>query len=215
MDNLGLKGRTVIVELLIIVFVSYSLINLQFGFIKFADFTFNSNMLFFFSAWSNVLPAICAVFSLYYLHKEEKLPRLLAAMKLASVMMLTMSFLVIVLVIAPLKGWAMLFDFGGMIFLHLIVPILGALDFLFLADMYPLEKKDVIISLTPMMLYATMVLLTLIIAGNDDLAPYTFMRIHSQPVYETILWMVGLFALGYALSYGFWRLVRKTNPSMR
>ena len=207
MGNLGLKGRTVIVELLIIVFVSYSLINLQFGFIKFADFTFNSNMLFFFSAWSNVLPAICAVFSLNYLHKEEKLPRLLAAMKLASVMMLTMSFLVIVLVIAPLKGWAMLFDFGGMIFLHLIVPILGALDFLFLADMYPLEKKDVIISLTPMMLYATMVLLTLIIAGNDDLAPYTFMRIHSQPVYETILWMVGLFALGYALSYEFWRLV--------
>ena len=50
MGNLGLKGRTVIAELLIIVFVSYSLINLQFGFIKFADFTFNSNMQFFFSA---------------------------------------------------------------------------------------------------------------------------------------------------------------------
>ena len=41
------------------------------------------------------------------------------------------------------------------------------------------------------------------------------MRIHSQPVYETILWMIGLFALGYALSYEFWRLVKKTNPSMR
>ena len=50
MGNLGLKGRTVIAELLIIVFVSYSLINLQFGFIKFADFTFNSNIQFFFSA---------------------------------------------------------------------------------------------------------------------------------------------------------------------
>ena len=124
-------------------------------------------------------------------------------MKLGSVMMLTMSFLVIMLVIAPMKGWAMLFDLGGMLFLHLEVPILGVLDFLFLADMYPLEKKDVVISLTPMMLYAAIVLLTLIIAGNDDLAPYTFMRIHSQPVYETVLWMVGLFALGYALSYGF------------
>ena len=60
-------------------------------------------------------------------------------------MMLTMSFLVIVLVIAPMKGWAMLFDLGGMLFLHLVVPILGVLDFLFLADMYPLEKKDVVI----------------------------------------------------------------------
>ena len=152
MGCLSLKGRMIIVELLIIILVSYSLINLQFGFIKFADFTFNSNMLFFFSAWSSVLPAICAVLSLYYIHKGLKLPRLLAAMKLASVMMLTMSFLVIVLVIAPMKGWAMLFDLGGMLFLHLVVPILGVLDFLFLADMYPLEKKDVVISLTPMML---------------------------------------------------------------
>jgi hypothetical protein len=71
------------------------------------------------------------------------------------------------------------------------------------------------LSVLPMLLYAIGIVAVLLIAGNDDLAPYPFLRIHSQPVYVTILWFAGIAAVGFALSYGYSRLVRRTNPNLK
>lgn len=60
------------------------------------------------------------------------IPRILAVFKLASVMMLTITFLVVVFVLCPQSGWDVLFNPNGMIFLHLFVPVLTICDFLFL-----------------------------------------------------------------------------------
>lgn len=215
MSGLDLRKKTIIVESLIIVFVLYALINMYFGFIQTVEFAVSTNILLYYTNWSNILAAIGAALSLYYLHKGTKLPRPVAILKLASTMMLTVTFLVVVLVLCPQGGIQILIDVGGMIFLHLFVPILAALDFLFLADMDALGKKEAVLSLVPMMLYAVGIITVLLIAGNDDLAPYPFLRIHSQPVYVTMLWTAGLFLLGYVLSYGYTKLGKRTNPSMK
>ena len=106
-------------------------------------------------------------------------------------------------------------DIGGLLFLHLIVPILSVIDYLFNADMDPPEKNDVLISVVPMLIYALGMVIILLIAGNDDLAPYPFLRIHSQPVFVTVLWFAAIGAIGFAVSYGYSRLVRKTNPNLK
>ena len=143
------------------------------------------------------------------------MPKAVAIIKLASVMMLTITFLVVVFVLCPQKGWDILFDLGGMICLHLFVPIMAVVDFLFLAEIDAMGKKDVALSLIPMILYAIGIIAVLLITGNDDLAPYPFLRIHSQPVYVTLLWLVGLCGLEYLLSCGYTKLGRRTNPNMK
>ncbi len=100
--------------------------------------------------------------------------------------------LVVIFVLVPSLGWHVLFDLGGMIFLHLLVPLLVIVDFLYLSDMDAFSKKDVLYSLIPMAIYAIGIITVLLFAGNDDLAPYPFLRVHSQPLFATILWLVGL-----------------------
>lgn len=60
-------------------------------------------------------------------------------------MMLTVTFLVVVLVLSPQFGWGILYDPNGMLFLHFLVPVMAAADFLFLADMEAPSKQDMIL----------------------------------------------------------------------
>ncbi len=211
----GIRERTILVNSLIIICVVYAFANFVFQFVKTVDFSMNVNPLLYFTNWSNILAAVAAFCSLYCVFKGIRLPKSAAVLKLASLTMLTVTFLVVVFVLGPTKGWEILFDIGGLLFLHLIVPILSVIDYLFNADMDPPEKNDVLLSVVPMLIYALGMVIILLIAGNDDLAPYPFLRIHSQPVFVTLLWFAAIGAIGFAVSYGYSRLVRKTNPNLK
>lgn len=214
MRGFDLKRITTIFAWLIVIFVLYSMINMHFGIIKTTYYYFASNMFLYHTVWSNVLALICAILTLYYLRNGMRLPRFLAIMKLASVAMLTMSFLVIALYLAPLKGWVLLFDFGGLIFFHLFVPLLAVLDFLFLAQMDALDVKDVFLTVIPVAVYMTVVLLVLIIVNNDSFSPYDFLHIHEQPIIDTVLWVAGFLVSQIIAAFVYWVLVRWTNKNL-
>lgn len=211
MRGFDLKGITTIIAWLIIIFVLYSMINMQFGIIKTTYYYFASNMILYHTVWSNLLALICAILTLYYLRNGMRLPRFLAIMKLASVAMLTMSFLVIALYLGPTKGWVLMFDFGGLIFFHLFVPLLAVIDFLFLAQMDALEFRDVIPTLIPVAIYLTVVLLVLIISGNDTISPYDFLHIHEQPILDTVLWVSGFLVSQLIAAIVLWKISGWTN----
>ncbi len=211
----GIRERTILVNSLIIIGVVYAFTNLVFQFVKTIDFPISVNPLLYFTNWSNILAVVAAVCALYCVFKGNKLPRSVAVLKLSSLLMLTVTFLVVLFVLGPIKGWELLFDPGGLLFLHCIVPILSLIDYLYNVEIDPPEKRDVMLSVLPMLLYAIGIVAVLLIAGNDDLAPYPFLRIHSQPVYVTILWFAGIAVVGFALSYGYSRLVRRTNPNLK
>jgi uncharacterized membrane protein (DUF485 family) len=66
-----------------------------------------------------------------------------------------------------------------------------------------------------MLLYMVFIVVFLIIAGNDDLAPYPFLGIHSQSVLTTLLVGAGTFVMGFVVSYVYTKVVRRTNPNLR
>ena len=214
MRGFDLKRITTIVAWLIIIFVLYSVINMRYGIIKTTYYYFASDTFLYHTVWSNLLALICAILTLYYLRNGKRLPRFLAIMKLASVAMLTMSFLVIALYLAPTKGWVLMFDFGGLIFFHLFVPLLAVIDFLFLAQMDALEFRDVLPTVIPIALYLTIVLLTLIILGNDSISPYDFLHIHEQPILDTVLWVSGFLVSQLIAAIVLWKISGWTNHNL-
>lgn len=173
-----------------------------------------THFLLFFTNWSNLLSAAAACGSLICLYRGVRPPRVLAVLKLAAVVMLTITFLVVALVLCPSSGWWVMFDPNGLLFLHFLVPILTVFEFLFLADMQAPGRSDVPLALLPMLAYIVWILAILIVAGNDDLAPYPFLRIHEQPLLTTAVGLTGMVMLAYGTCYGYARLVRRTNPSM-
>ena len=215
MAGFGIRERTILVDSLIIVFAAYAFSNYILHFVGDNDFGTSSNFFLYYTNWSNILAVVGAIASLYCLFKGIRIPKALAIFKLAATLMLTVTMLVVVFVLAPTIGWHVLFDLGGMIFLHLLIPLLAIVDFLYLSDMDPFSRRDVVYSLIPMLIYAVGIITVLLIAGNDDLAPYPFLRIHTQPLLATILWLIGLALLAYGIAYGYSRLVRRTNPAVK
>jgi len=205
------RKPAIVVNSLIIIFVAYSMLNLVFQFVKVVDFGTFLHPLLYYTNWSNILSAAAAACYLFCIFKGVRMPKAIAVLKLASVMMLTVTFLVVVFILCPQLGWAILYDVGGMIFLHLIVPVLAVIDILLLADIDEFGRRDVFLAVMPMICYAIGIVIILLVTGSDDLAPYPFLRIHSQPVYETVLWFIGLFLLGLGLSYMYSRLVKRFN----
>ncbi len=212
MAEFDIKKCAIIVNALIVVFVAYSILNLFLKIVVTTEFATMQHPLLYYTNWSNIFAAIASACYIYCIYKGIKLPKAVAVLKLASVMMLTVTFLVVIAVLCPTFGWAVLYDLGGMLFLHFLVPVLAVVDILFLADIEPFEKMDSVYAVIPMALYAVGILSLLIIVGNDSLAPYPFLKIHTQPIYESVIWFFVLFGMGIGLSYLYTKLVNKYNP---
>lgn len=202
----------IIVNSLMIVLVAYSILPVLIKFTVTTEYASTLHPLLFYTNWSNILAAVAAGCSIYCIHKGTRMPKAIAVLKLASTMMLTVTFLVVTLLFAPYVGPSVLLDPSSNLFLHLIVPILSVMDLLFLADIDAFRKNDALFALIPMACYTIGIITVLLISGNDDLAPYPFLRMHTQPIWQSILWFIILYGLGFGLSCLYSRLVKRFNP---
>ncbi len=212
MATFDLRKMTIVVNSLIVVFVLYSILNLFFKFVVVTEFATMQHPLLYYTNWSNIFSAIASACCLYCIFAGVRMPKAVAVLKLASVMMLTVTLLVVLAVLCPTFGWAVLYDLGGMLFLHLLVPLLAIFDLLFLADVDEFDKMDAVYAVIPMTLYAVGIIGLMLALGTDSIAPYPFLKIFSQPAYESAIWAVVLFAMGIGLSYLYVKLVKKYNP---
>lgn len=206
---------SIAVNVTIIVLVLYMTVNVMFRIVDVVDYAASQDIYLFFTNWSNYLAAIVSVGTLYCIHKGIRSPHILLVLKLAAVMMLTITLVVVAFVLVPYQGWTVLLNPEGSLMAHLINPILAIVDFLYLSDMETMGVKEAILSTIPMLLYIIFIAVFLIIAGNDDLAPYPFLRIHSQSVLTTLLVAAGTFVTGFIVSYVYTKVVRRTNPNLR
>ena len=205
---------SIVINALILGLVIFATSNSIFHFFDVTPYEASPNVYLFFTNWSTALAALSAAGALFCIFKGIRFPRLLMLMKYASTMMLTVTFLIVVFLLCPTSGWHLLLDIEASIMSHLFVPILVAVDFLFLIDADAPVRKDAVLTLVPSVVYFVFIITFLLISGNDDLAPYPFLKIHSQPLYVTILVPLVLIVFEYLISYGYGRLVRRTNPNM-
>ncbi|AMK14336.1 hypothetical protein AUP07_1299 [methanogenic archaeon mixed culture ISO4-G1] len=215
MPDARIVRYSIAVNVTVIVLVLYMTVNVMFRIVDVVDYAASQDVYLFFTDWSNYLAAIVSLGTLYCIHKGIRSPRILLVLKLAAVTMLTITLVVVVFVLVPYQGWVILLNPEGSLMAHLINPVLMIVDFLYLSDMKPMGTKEALLSTIPMLLYVVFIVVFLIIAGNDDLAPYPFLRIHSQPVLMTLLVGAGVFVTEFVVSYAYTKVVKRTNPNLR
>ncbi|MCH4191359.1 MAG: hypothetical protein LKF52_03540 [Butyrivibrio sp.] len=161
----------------------------------------------FYTVDSNIFAmVVCTVYAAFLIRRaisEKKIPEQIQMAKYMAVCCLTVTFLMVVLVLAPMvgkDGYQILLLSGEMKFHHLLCPLLAGMSF-FLSDHIPFKPgKAARVAILPTAGYAAVtVILNLlhIISG-----PYPFLKVYEQPVAVSVLWFALIFCGAYGVAWG-------------
>ncbi len=166
-------------------------------------------MLIFYTEDSNLLSlAACAVWCFLLLRRPAAPPRWARALKYMSVCCLTVTFVVVVTVLAPLTagggaaGYRVMLTRGSMLFNHLLCPVLSFLTFTLLEREPPLSRRAVFAAVVPTALYAAVT--TLLNALRVMEGPYPFLRVYEQPLWLSFVWAGAILGGAYLLARLIW-----------
>lgn len=150
-----------------------------------------------------VVCALVAACQLVGIVTGRELPLWGKRLKFLSASCLTMTFLTVVLILAPMyedgNGWYIMLFTSSMLYHHFLNPVLAMLSFLVLEREPRLPLRTVPLALVPTIVYGVYDLwgnLTGVIDG-----PYPFMRVQNQTIAESLTWFALI--LGSNLLYAF------------
>ena len=153
---------------------------------------------------SNVLAGLVSLYYVvcFFVGRGE-VPRWMARARFYATCCLTITFLVVVFVLAPmLEGYTLwrLLTQGSMLYQHLLCPVLAIVSFIVFERDGRLTKRDILRSLCPTALYA-LVTVPLNVARVMR-GPYPFLLVYEQPVWASVLWVFVIFGLAAAIATG-------------
>lgn len=170
----------------------------------------NLGMFIFYTQDSNILAcaacALLAAFQIRALRTGADIPVWAQRLKYAAVCCLSVTFLVVVLVLAPMSGGAygvMLLS-GTMLYHHLLCPLAAFLGFMLFEKRPALRRIDALLPTLLTLVYAV-VLTALNIARVLD-GPYPFLRVYAQSVHASILWALAILGGAEMLAWGVFAL---------
>lgn len=172
----------------------------QLGVWMFQYYTQDSNLL------ALAACALLAAFQLRALRTGAAIPLWAQRLKYAAVCCLSVTFLVVVLVLAPMSGGAyglMLLE-GTMLYHHLLCPLAAFFGFMLFEKQPALRRVDALLPAVFTFLYAA-VLTALNIARVVD-GPYPFLRVYAQSVPVSVLWALVMLGGAETLSWGLYAL---------
>lgn len=141
-----------------------------------------------------------------------RMPAWMHLLRFMSTCCLTLTFLIVVTVLAPMfgKGGLVTLLFTGHHFLfHFVCPILSFFSFMMLERGEALPRRAIAAAVAPTAVYAvTTVILNAccVISG-----PYPFLMVYEQPFYMSVMWFAVILGADAAISWG----VRKIKGKMR
>ena len=150
----------------------------------------------FYTQNSNYFLLAATLAHLYFLLKKQPVPRAVNRLKYIAACTTTVTFVVAVAVLLPMyKRPYITFLNGANLFQHTLCPILGAATLLF---MDPVEKRDSITALIPTGIYALVMVPLNYFRVYDG--PYPFLRVHNQPWYMSVLWLIAIFLAAFGIA---------------
>lgn len=171
-------------------------------------------MLMFYTVDSNILALVAGllvgIYALRAYKTGEKIPDKVKMFKYLAVLCLTVTFIVVILVLAPMngiKGYQMMLFSGDMLYHHFISPVLGLVTFFMFDYVTCAKKKAALIALIPTVIYAA-IFITLNLLRVVE-GPYPFLRVYDQPFYMSVIWCVLIVGGAYLVAY----LLAKIKPS--
>lgn len=147
---------------------------------------------------SNLILLVACGLYLFYVLRKKEVPEAVKTFKFIATCMVTLTFFVVVTILAPMTHSMVLFYRGSNFEHHVICPILAVVVFLvFEEDILP-TGRDLWYSLIPTLIYAV-VFVILNFAKVVD-GPYPFLRVYRQPWYMSVMWFILIpgAALGFA-----------------
>lgn len=167
-------------------------------------------MFMFYTQDSNILAcaacALLAAFQLRALRTGAAIPLWAQRLKYAAVCCLSVTFLVVVLVLAPMSdgAYGVMLLSGTMLYHHLLCPLAAFLGFMLFEKRPALRRIDALLPTLLTLVYAV-VLTALNIARVLD-GPYPFLRVYAQSVHASILWALAILGGAEMLAWGVFAL---------
>ena len=125
-----------------------------------------------FTVNSNILCGLGMMMALPYTidgmrRKNLRLPRWMVDMLFAGVTSVSLTFVISLCVLAPVKGFVLIFT-GSRFFLHGLCPILAIAAFCFLMTNHVISLKESVFALLPVLIYAMVYYFMVEIIGPDN-----------------------------------------------
>ena len=150
--------------------------------------------------------AVCLLVGLWQLgciFTGRELPLWLKRLKFISTSCLAMTFLTVVIILAPMyedgNGWYIMLFTGSMLYHHFLNPVVAMVSFLLFEREPRLPLASVPLALVPTIVYGVYDLWGNITGRIDG--PYPFMRVYDQTIQESLMWFAII--LGTNLLYAF------------
>jgi len=163
----------------------------------------NTDMFFFYTQLSNIFLGIAALINAIagikaYKNKKPAIPNSNFKLFHAAASATTVTITVVICILSFMYGDLIaLLTRGSMLFTHTLCPILGIIIHCYFAPRI-FKPSDALRALIFTLLYAIIIIslnLLRIIRG-----PYPFLYIYDQPLWTTILWIIVIFGIAYALA---------------
>jgi hypothetical protein len=147
--------------------------------------------------------AVCAAYTARNLKSGvSALPRWVKTMKYMATCCLSVTFVVVICILAPMAGvggFRIMLLSGSMLYHHLICPVAALISFVFFETDPQLTRKYTYFALIPTGTYAAVAIILNI--ARVMKGPYPFLRVYEQPVYMSVLWFVVIFGGAYLLAW--------------
>ena len=155
-----------------------------------------------------VVCALVALCQLLDLFTGRELPRWVKQLKFWSTSCLTMTFLTVVFILAPMyedgNGWYIMLCTSSMLYHHLLNPLAAIFSFVLLERTPRLPRSTVKWALLPTVLYGSIILWLNIQRVVDG--PYPFMKVYDQSVQASVLWCIAILLMNYFYAWLLWKL---------
>lgn len=153
--------------------------------------------------------ALCAFYQGRALKTGAALPAWVCILKYIAACCLTVTFVVVVCILAPSledagqSGYRLMLLTDSMLYMHLLCPIAAFVSFVFL-ETQPLDRKHAFrYALIPTLLYAVVSIILNIARVLDG--PYIFLRVYEQPVWLSCVWVAVILGGAGLIAWLLWR----------
>ena len=162
---------------------------------------------------SNILTLFSSLLFIIYLLKGS-VPKWVQLFKYMTTICLTVTFLVVIFILAPMYNFAYsyLLLHNSLLFQHLLCPIISIITFLFFDKIDVLKIKDSFIGISLTCLYAV-ILITLNILKLIN-GPYPFLMVYNQSIFMSLFWFITIIGLSYLIAFILRKLYIKLNKNM-
>lgn len=176
MYYITMKKKAIIILNLIIILLELNSLSFDYGLTS----------LFYYTELSNLLALITSII-LVITSFKKKLPNYVKVLRYISTINLTITFLVVLFVLAPKGNFYNMFILGNMFEHHLLCPLLSLFSFMFLED-YKLKLNNIKYPVIITTIYGFILILLNIFKVIDG--PYPFLRVYNQTLLVSITYFI-------------------------